>query len=139
MPGLGGRGAAGAGATSAGLEAAAALDFGAAALRGVGFAFLAADFFGALFLAAECCRTSDPTPNGRSIGLTRTTFPTCRAHYPGGSARADHVGGTLLTARATGHCHLPKLKISTEALRHAACSRSLDNGIPVSQTRSCRL
>ena len=54
MPGLGGRGAAGAGATSAGLEAAAALDFGAAALRGVGFAFLAADFFGALFLAAEC-------------------------------------------------------------------------------------
>jgi hypothetical protein len=53
MPGLGGRGAAGAGATSAGLEAAAALDFGAAALRGVGFAFLAADF-GALFLAAEC-------------------------------------------------------------------------------------
>jgi hypothetical protein len=54
MPGLGGRVAAGAGATSAGLEAAAALDFGAAALRGVGFAFLAADFFGALFLAAEC-------------------------------------------------------------------------------------
>jgi hypothetical protein len=54
MPGLGGRGAAGAGATSADLEAAAALDFGAAALRGVGFAFLAADFFGALFLAAEC-------------------------------------------------------------------------------------
>ena len=54
MPGLGGRGAAGAGATSAGLEAAAALDFGAAALRGVGFAFLAADFVGALFLAAEC-------------------------------------------------------------------------------------
>ena|SRR6266702_8569548 len=45
MPGLGGRGAAGAGATSAGLEAAAALDFGAAALRGVGFAFLAAECF----------------------------------------------------------------------------------------------
>ena len=40
----------------------------------------------------------------------------------------------LLTARATGHCHLPRLKISTEALRHAAYSRSLDNGIPVSQT-----
>ena len=38
-----------------------------------------------------------------------------------------------------GHCHLPRLKISTEALRHAAYSRSLDNGIPVSQTRSCRL
>jgi hypothetical protein len=54
MPGLGGRGAAGAGATSAGLEGAAALDFGAAALRAVGFAFLSADFFGALFLAAEC-------------------------------------------------------------------------------------
>jgi|SRR5205823_10843183 hypothetical protein len=55
------------------------------------------------------------------------------------TARADHVGGALLTARATGHCHLPRLKISTEALRHAAYSRSLDNGIPVSQTRSCRL
>src|ERR1700730_9195209 len=54
MPGLGGRGAAGAGATWAGLEAAAVLDFGAAALRGVGVAFLAADFFGALSLAAEC-------------------------------------------------------------------------------------
>src|SRR5260370_10355560 len=54
------------------------------------------------------------------------------------TARADHVGGALLTARATGHCHLPRLKISTEALRHAAYSRSLDNGIPVSQTRSCR-
>src|SRR2546429_8011240 len=38
-----------------------------------------------------------------------------------------------------GHCHLPRLKISTEALRHAAYSRSLDNGIPVSQTCSCRL
>ena len=50
MPGLGGRGAAGAGATSAGLEGAAALDFGAAALRAIGFAFLSADFFGALFL-----------------------------------------------------------------------------------------
>src|SRR6266487_7142455 len=47
------------------------------------------------------------------------------------TARADHVGGALLTARATGHCHLPRLKISTEALRHAAYSRSLDNGIPV--------
>src|SRR5213080_1016279 len=43
------------------------------------------------------------------------------------TARADHVGGALLTARATGHCHLPRLKISTEALRHAAYSRSLDN------------
>src|SRR5258707_12498072 len=29
------------------------------------------------------------------------------------TARADHVGGALLTARATGHCHLPRLKIST--------------------------
>jgi hypothetical protein len=36
------------------LEGAAALDFGAAALSAVGFAFLSADFFGALFLAAEC-------------------------------------------------------------------------------------
>jgi hypothetical protein len=60
----------------------------------------------------------------------------CRVCLDG---RADHVGGALLTARATGHCHLPRSKISTEALRHAAYSRSLDNGIPVSQTRSCRL
>src|SRR5258708_559977 len=55
------------------------------------------------------------------------------------TARADHVGGALLTARATGHCPLPRLKISTEALRHAAYSRSLHNGIPVSPNRSFRL
>src|SRR6266403_1703249 len=51
MPGQGGRGAAGAGATSAGLEAAAALDFGAAALRGVLFAFFVFLVFDFVFFA----------------------------------------------------------------------------------------
>src|SRR5438034_3078379 len=49
-----------------------------------------------------------------------------REHIENGPRRSRRRA--LLTARATGHCHLPKLKISTEALRHAAYSRSLDTG-----------
>src|SRR5260370_9965750 len=41
------------------------------------------------------------------------------------TARADHVGGGPLTARAAGACRLSTVKISTEALPRGAYSRSL--------------
>ena len=85
MPGLGGRGAAGAGATSAGLEAAAALDFGAAALRGVGFAFFVFLVFDFVFFAMIVL----PIARHYSVRFNRVAVQLCLL-------KTSSIGGILV-------------------------------------------